>query len=379
LIPTLRSRSSETDALARLPDSTIADLEKAQLFNMLVPKMYGGLQCSLRTFMDVVVELGRGDGSAAWTVALLSASTWMAATLYPKHVVDEIFSNGKFRTAGVLAPRKVKTRPVDGGVLIEQGSWSFNSGVHHAHWDILGIPIFDDAGQFIDSGSALVQVSQVTLLNDWDTIGLRGSGSTSVAVKDVFVPNERIALLSKTLGEDYASTHLRGEQLYRLALVPFLVTKLVFPALGMAKAALELFLEKAPHRGIPFTSYEKQDEAAITHLQVGEASAKIDAAELMLRRSVKELEASAAGSTRMTVEQRTRIWRDAGAASRLIWEAVDLLAGASGGSFAYAGNSMNRLWRDVRVAGLHGGIYTSTTMELFGRILCGKEPNNPLL
>src|SRR5580704_18805704 len=91
LIPTLRSRSSETDALARLPDSTIADLEKTQLFGMLVPKRYGGLQCSLRTFMDVVVELGRGDCSAAWTVALLSASTWMAATLYPKHVVDNIF------------------------------------------------------------------------------------------------------------------------------------------------------------------------------------------------------------------------------------------------------------------------------------------------
>jgi 3-hydroxy-9,10-secoandrosta-1,3,5(10)-triene-9,17-dione monooxygenase len=379
LIPTLRSRSSETDVLARLPNSTIADLEEKQLFGMLVPKRYGGLQCSLRTFMDVVVELGRGDGSAAWTVALLSASTWTAATLYPKHVVDEIFSGGNFRTAGVLAPRKVKTRRVDGGVLIEEGSWSFNSGVHHAHWDILGIPIFDEAGQFIDSGSALIQRSQVTLLNDWDTIGLRGSGSTSVALKEVFVPNERVALLSKTLREDYASTHLRDEQLYRLALIPFLATKLVFPALGMARAALELFLEKAPHRSIPYTFYEKQDEAAITHLRVGEASAKIDAAELVLRRSVDELEASAASSTRMTVEQRARIWRDAGAASRLIWEAVDLLAGASGGSFAYAGDSMNRLWRDVRIAGLHGGICTSTTMELFGRILCGKEPNTALL
>ncbi len=116
LIPTLRSRSSETDALARLPGSTIADIEKAQLFDILVPKMYGGLQCSLRTFMDVVVELGRGDGSAAWTLALLSANTWMAATLYPKHIVDEVFSGGNSRTAGVLAPRKVKTRRVEGGV-----------------------------------------------------------------------------------------------------------------------------------------------------------------------------------------------------------------------------------------------------------------------
>jgi hypothetical protein len=58
---------------------------------------------------------------------------------------------------------------------------------------------------------------QITLLHDWHTIGLRGSGSTSVAVKDVFVPNERIALLSETLQEDYASTHLRDEPLYRLA------------------------------------------------------------------------------------------------------------------------------------------------------------------
>jgi 3-hydroxy-9,10-secoandrosta-1,3,5(10)-triene-9,17-dione monooxygenase len=379
LISTLRSRSSETDALARLPDATVADLEKAHLFDMLVPKMYGGRQCSLRTFMDVVVELGRGDGSAAWVVALLSASTWMAATLYPKHVVDEIFSGGNFRTAGVLVPRKVKTKRVNGGVLIEEGLWNFNSGVYHAQWDILSIPIFDESGQFLDSGSALIPTSEVRLLHDWDSIGLRGSGSTSIEVKDVFVSNERIALLSKTLVEDYASTHLRDEPLYRLALVPFLATKLVFPGLGIAKAALELFLEKAPHRGIAYTWYEKQDEAAITHLQAGEASAKIDAAELMLRRSFDVLEASAASGTRMALEQRARIRRDAGTASQLIWEAMDLLAGASGGSFAYAKNPMNRLWRDVRVAGMHGGLNASANMELFGRILCKKEPNTPLL
>jgi 3-hydroxy-9,10-secoandrosta-1,3,5(10)-triene-9,17-dione monooxygenase len=149
LIPTFRSRSSETDALARLPDATIADLEKAHLFDMLVPKMYGGLQCSLRTFMDVAVELGRGDGSAAWAFALLSANTWMAATLDQKHVVDEIFSGGNFLAAGALAPRKAKTKRVDGGVLIEDGLWSFNSGVYHAQWDILGVPIFDESGKLI--------------------------------------------------------------------------------------------------------------------------------------------------------------------------------------------------------------------------------------
>src|SRR5258708_35951055 len=114
--------------------------------------------------MDVVVELGRGDGSAAWLVAFLSASTWMAATLYPKHVVDEIFSGGNFRTAGVLVPRKGKTKSVGGGGLIEGGSWNFNSGVFPAPWDILSIPIFYESWQFVDSGFALIPTSEGTLL-----------------------------------------------------------------------------------------------------------------------------------------------------------------------------------------------------------------------
>lgn len=380
LIPALRSRSAETDALARLPDATIAEFEEARLFEMLVPKKYGGLQSSLRTFMDVVVEVGRGDGSAAWTLSLTSANIWMAAVMYPGHVADEVFSNGRgFRTTGVLTPRSVKTRNVDGGVVIEEGTWGFNSGVYHAQWDILTIPLFNDAGQMIDSGSALVPTSQITLLDDWDTIGLRGSGSTSISVKDVFVPNERIARMSKNLQEDYASKELRDEPLYRMPLIPFLTTKLVFPSLGMAKAALELFLEKAPHRSVPYTFYEKLDEAPITHLQVAEASSKIDAAELLLGQSVDDLEESNASNIKMPLERRARVWRNAGAASRLIWEAVDLLAGASGGSFAQVKNPMNRLWRDVRVASMHGGIVPSSTMEIFGRILSGKAPNTPLL
>src|SRR5258707_15057832 len=116
--------------------------------------------------MDVVVELGRGDGSAAWVVAFLSASTWMAATLYPKHVVDEIFSGGNFRTAGVLVPRKVKTKRVDGGVLIEEGSWNFNSGVYHAQWEIFSISIFYETWQIVHSGFPFIPPSEVPIFDD---------------------------------------------------------------------------------------------------------------------------------------------------------------------------------------------------------------------
>jgi 3-hydroxy-9,10-secoandrosta-1,3,5(10)-triene-9,17-dione monooxygenase len=380
LVPALRSRAAESDKLAKLPDATIDDLESARLFDMMVPKMYGGLQCSIRTLTDAVMQLGQGDGSTAWVVALRAAATWMLMTFYPKHVVDKLYAaDGKFRVASVLGPRSmVKTRRVEGGVVIEDGTWGFNSGVYHAEWNVLGIPILDDAGQVVDRGSALIPISQVTLLNDWDTIGLRGSGSTSVTVKDVFVPNERIALLSKAVQDDYAGTHLGDVPLYRMPFVPLFAINLVFPALGMAKSMLDLFAKGTAKRGIAFMSYERQDEAAVTHVQIGTASARIDAAHAVLRRSVDSLETTAAGSTPMPLEQRVRIWRDAGFASQLIWEAVDLMAGASGSAIVNVGNPISRLWRDVRVAGLHGGICTSTTMELFGRVLLGKKPNTPL-
>jgi 3-hydroxy-9,10-secoandrosta-1,3,5(10)-triene-9,17-dione monooxygenase len=157
-----------------------------------------------------------------------------------------------------------------------------------------------------------------------------------------------------------------------MPMVPFFATNLVFPALGMAKAALELFIEGAAKRGIAYTFYEKQDKAAVAHLQLGEASSKIDAA-------VDVLETYAASGISMTREQRARIWRDAGFAGQLIWESVNLLAGASGSSLANVGNPMSRLWLDLRVAGLHGAICTSTTMEFFRRALYGNEPNTPLL
>jgi hypothetical protein len=111
----------------------------------------------------------------------------------------------------------------------------------------------------------------------------------------------------------------------------------------MARAAFELLVEGAPHRGISYTQYDKQDDAAVTHLQVGKAATKIDAAEALLKRSVREVEAVATCDASMTREQRARIWRDAGAANQLLWEAVDLLACMSGSSFARVGSPMNRL------------------------------------
>src|SRR5260370_32507303 len=77
----LRERAAETDRLAKLPDSTVADLEVARLFEITTPRRYGGLQLDVRTFMDAMVELGRGDASVSWAATLVNINNWFIATL----------------------------------------------------------------------------------------------------------------------------------------------------------------------------------------------------------------------------------------------------------------------------------------------------------
>src|SRR5438445_39247 len=89
LRPKLRERAAETDRLTRLPVSTVAELEKARLFEITTPRRYGGLQLDVRTYMDAMVELGRGDASVSWATTLVNINNWFIATLFPPEVSDE--------------------------------------------------------------------------------------------------------------------------------------------------------------------------------------------------------------------------------------------------------------------------------------------------
>lgn len=380
LIPTLKSRVAETVRLGRLPAETIADLEAGGLLSMTTPRLYGGDPVSVRTFLDVVAELGRADASVAWVVALTNVTTWAAAALFNQQTGDAIFRGDQpARVTGVLSPRKAVVRKVEGGYVIEEGLWGFNSGVYHATWDFLGMPIVDAAGKVLDQGAAMIPAHELEILNDWNVIGICGSGSSSVKVTNLFVPDARVTSMSRAIEGDYASSHLADEPLFRTACMPMLAIILAFPALGLGVAALETFLETLPRRGIQYSWYAKQSEAPITHLQVGEASAKIDAARAVLERHAATMDISAASGQYMDFQERARIRRDVGYAEKLIWEAVDLLASASGGSLASVNNPMTRIWQDARIASLHGVVSPNTNFETYGRILCGLTPGTPFI
>lgn len=380
LVPTLKQRAKETAALGRLPEETIAALEAGNLMTMTTPRAYGGQQVSVRTFLDVVAELGRGDASVAWVTALTNVTTWCAASFFGEEAAKEVFGGDEpARVVGVLSPRKAVVKKVEGGYLIEEGIWGFNSGVYHANWDMLGIPLVNEQGAVVDQGVALIPVSELEILHDWNVIAISGSGSSSVAAHNVFVPDSRVTSVTKAINGDYASSHLEGESLYRVACMPMLSIILTFPALGVGMAALETFLEGLPRRGIQYTGYARQADAPVTHLQLGEASAKIEAARALMEKHADALDASAASGQYMDYVQRAKVRRDVGYAETLIWSAVDLLATASGGSLAGANNPFTQIWKDARIASLHGIVSPNTNFETYGRVLCGLDAGTPFI
>ena len=289
---------------------------------------------------------------------------------------------GGLRACSVLSSRKASVRSVQNGYIIDEGTWSFNSGIYR-QIELSGIPLVDSAGNVVDQGLAAVPIEQVQILNDWDAIALRGSGSSSVAVRNLFVPAERVVSIQAAIHGRYASTFSRGDALYRVAFIHFVSNHIGVSSARSGTCGAGDLLEKLPDRGIQYTWYENQAEATVTHLQVAEASAKIDAAGLTgtVERAVNDLDRSAESNGEyMDPLSRARIRRDVGFASQLICEAVDVLVCSLRGIPCVCIKSY-----EPPLAGcpsrkhLHGAVCTTTNLELYGRLLCGQPANTALI
>jgi alkylation response protein AidB-like acyl-CoA dehydrogenase len=371
LVPLLRKHASWAEQNRRLHDESVEALAEAGIFKMRVPTRYGGFESDTRTLVEVATELGRADGSTAWTASVYWIPTWMAC-LFPDEVQDEVFSTPDVRVCGTLSPSAMAA-PVDGGVVVN-GKWGFISGAHHSHWqEVIAILVGQDHEPY--PIMALVPITDLLIVDDWHTAGLKGTGSVSTVAKDLFIPQERILPLPAVLQGQYASKLNAQAPIYRNALLPVASASSVGTVLGLAKAAQEIFLKRLPNRKITYTSYESQREAPLTHLQVAEATMKIDQAEFHAHRLATQVDTKGVEGSPWKLEERGRARADLGTVVRLAKEAIDILQTASGGSSIYNDVPIQRIARDVQAVNLHALMHPNTNAELYGRILCGLEPN----
>lgn len=375
LVPLLQQNALWAEENRRLHEDTVAALADAGLLKMRVPSRFGGYESDMRTVVDVISEVARGDGAAAWTLSVWSISAWMAG-LFPDHVQDEIFANENVRISGILGPTAVAV-PVDDGYVVN-GKWSFNSGVQQAQWETNAAVVLREGAQ-PEPVMVAIPVSDLTIIDDWHTAGLRGSGSVSTVAQDLFVPADRLLPMIPVLNGQHKSVANANSLVYKAPFMPTACTTVAAAALGLAKAAKDAFFERLPGRKITYTGYDNQAEAPITHLQVAEAITKLDEAEFHSHRAASMLDNKAAADEQWTLEERARARLDMGAVTKRAKEVVDIFNTASGGSSVYNHVPIQRIERDIQTVNLHAIMHPNTNLELYGRIVCGLEPNTPYI
>jgi alkylation response protein AidB-like acyl-CoA dehydrogenase len=370
--PVLERNAAQTDALRRLPGEVVEALRREGLCRLMVPQRFGGYETSIRTYIEVIAEIGRGCPSTAWVASLINVCAWLAS-LFPERAQRDLWGpNADAWAAGSLAPNG-EARPVEGGWRVT-GRWPWASGCLHAQWVACGIHMKDGKGGMANLGLSLMPISDVRIEDTWFMTGMKGTGSNTIVADDAFVPEHRFLPYPQAFAGKYLTEHTE-EAVYRAAFVPVTVLILAGAQLGGARAALDHAIGQAGRRGITHTTFGTQRESAGFQMLVAEAAMKLDTAWLHALRAADDLDAAAREDRLLDLTARARVRMDTALVAKYCREAVELLVQAHGTSSLADGNPLQRLWRDVHVASHHAITEWQVNLEVYGKALLGVEPN----
>jgi alkylation response protein AidB-like acyl-CoA dehydrogenase len=368
IVPVLARNAAKTEADRRVVEENISLIEDAGLYKIMQPKRFGGYETDFRTKLEVSRELARGCGSTAWASTLMNVCSWFGGLFSDQAQCDVWEDAPGNRIAGVLAPSAEAVR-VDGGYRVT-GKWGWASGCLHAQWAEVGIPVPDERGEIVDQGLVLIPMSDLSIEDTWYVAGMRGTGSNTLVAKDVFVPDHRMISLPAAIAGRNGTEHT-DEALYRSAFVPAAALVLAGPQLGLAQAALELVLEKAPKRSISYTFYDVQTEAPTVQLAVAKAAMLVDSAHLHAYRAAADIDQAACDGVYPDYAARARVRADTGWAIEQAREAIRVLVSAHGASSFAETSPLQRIWRDSEVASRHAVVSPAISAEVYGRALLG--------
>jgi alkylation response protein AidB-like acyl-CoA dehydrogenase len=347
LKPTLRERVAEAERLRRLPAHNVTDLLENGLYGLMTPRRYGGSELGAEAMIDVTIELASACPATGWVHMLWTAHMWLLA-LYPEETQDELWSN-----PNTLASSVVNTTgdvvPVDGGFRWT-GRGFFSSGVDHCNWLTAAAPIKREGVEGPpEMRWLLVPREDIEIIDDWYTIGLKGTGSKTIVVNDVFIP-ERRTITSQQIEEGTApGSQIHAHPMYRAISSANFTAAMAAPALGVARGFLRLFEERLRSR-----SSNVDDGTTINMARYAAASAEVDAVHAVTLQNAKRF--GRLPSKEVSPEDRAKCRRDQAFTAQAARKAINTLYEECGGSALFESSDVQRLWRDINAAAAHRGL-----------------------
>jgi 3-hydroxy-9,10-secoandrosta-1,3,5(10)-triene-9,17-dione monooxygenase len=375
LVPQLRARSSQTEQLRRLPAETERDLHEAGLFRIVQPKRVGGAEFDYVALVDFAETIALADASVAWNLANLSSHHWMLA-MFDSSAQDAVWKQDPdtLIASSFVFPAG-RARRVDGGYKL-QGRWPFSSGVDSSEWNMLaGIVASDDEADGIEYRIFLLPKRDYRIIDSWHASGLRGTGSNDVEVDEAFVAEAMTLEVADLAGGPTPGSVVNPNALYALPVFSLFPYVLSGVALGNAQACLDDYIEIARHRASTYNRARLADLQS-TKIKIAEASAKIDAARLIMRSTcIKAMEDARAGHI-PDMAAKTRARRDGAWSVNLCTEAVSLLFAASGARGLYTSGALQRQFRDASAINSHIAFNFDAQGTNYGRVALGLPSEN---
>ncbi len=365
LIPVLRQRSAQATAERKLPQETIGDFRRLGITRCLQPAMFGGFGSDYRVFSKMVRALAQGCGSSAWVGAVHAEHSWVVGQ-FSEAAQHAVWDDNPHAVASASFMVGNSAEAVAGGHRLS-GRWGFASGVDHAQWMLLMASV--NGSGTPEPRMFLLPIDQVEIVDDWHVLGLCGTGSKTVVVKDKIVPAAFSVSIHelKTGTAPGAAVH-KDNPMYRMPRNMVALFSLSTVNVGLAERAVAEFVgltRERQSRGVRVANLEAMQ------LMVAEAAAQAETAALIGDHTLDRALTLVESRQKITAEDVAWSRRNASYSTQLAHSAVKLIFEAAGGGALYDKHPLQEIFRDAMAASAHLSLTWHRAAPAYGQIRLG--------
>ena len=378
--PMLRERQNSVEADGCVSEDTNAKFIAAGLYRILQPRMFGGYEFDLPTFLRVMIEISRGCSDSGWVLALTAGHAFLMSSFAEKAQREAFGDRGEFRGPSVAMPGGVAA-PVKGGFRVK-GAWDYASGCELAT-HFIGSCLVDGAKDVAPGYGVFVLFDrqQYRIVDNWHVLGMQGTSSRRVIVDEIFIPAYRALAI---MDEQARYIHprpgslLHANPFYRGRITSLLVSEVGAVAVGSGRGALDVYEDILRRKKTNFPPFPARAEEIEYQRHFGEAQSLVDTAEAALLKMAEDYMEytlrDAKDGIPFSEEEDRRFLQIEQQCVRLCFEAVDLMLRTSGTSAATKTAPLGRYFRNLAVIRTHVTMQSDHTATNTGRLHFGLPP-----
>ncbi len=349
----LRQQAEESDRIGKITEDTARVLRESGGIRLLQAKDSGGYEEDPKVFFEWVRAVAQYSPSAGWIAGVVGVHPWEIA-LMDRRLQEEIYGEDPDTwTASPYAPLG-RAKPVEGGFLFT-GDWPYSTGTDYCDWVILGGIVTDEDGNVgapPDIRHFVLPRGDYEIVEDsWNVMGLAGTGSKNVRMKDQFIPDYRVVEAPKMIEGAYVADRRPDQQLYGLSFGCTFASAITSATLGIARGALDAYRDYMQKRVSAAGVVAKVDP--FQQAALAEAEADWSAAVVVIDHWTDAFAAKVAAGEKLTTADRLEFRRDQVRAAQRVLESVDKLYSLAGSAAVWTDKPLERYWRDLKAGGSH--------------------------